>query len=285
MIYNPHFQQSFAYIDSHLLEDIRLEEVALCSGYSLSHFYKLFPAVTGFTVKEYIRNKRLSQAARELVKTRRKVVDIAMDYHFESHEVFTRAFTTLYGLVPSSYRKQRTDILLYDQMDAFARWMEDRTPRPGEQVPIQARIVEWPETSLIGMEILTSVAENIDTQCIPRFWQEVFIPRISEIRGALNPHETICFEISDPQQDSLYHLACLAVENMQAPSGMVLRVLPARRYAVFTPQRFWTLMNIHPSCVLLLENGFHIRAGIFRRVQHGCDAFGRFHGGIFAFER
>jgi len=67
MRYEDSIQRSVDYIDQHLMEEIDLEEIARQSGYSLSHFYKVFPAITGFSIKEFVRNKRLAASARRLV--------------------------------------------------------------------------------------------------------------------------------------------------------------------------------------------------------------------------
>ncbi|WP_055669683.1 AraC family transcriptional regulator [Desnuesiella massiliensis] len=66
MYYKKNIMDVIDYINRNIEKDITIEEISNVSGYSPSHFYKLFTSITGFTVKEYIRNKRLYEAAKSL---------------------------------------------------------------------------------------------------------------------------------------------------------------------------------------------------------------------------
>lgn len=238
-MYDPLLQPSLDFIDRHLLENPPLETIAAQAGYSLSHFYALFQAGTGFTVRDYMRRRRLALAARELVTSRRRVLEIALDLGFESHEVFTRAFRALYGLAPNAYRRQRRDLLRSEDLDDFAAQMIERIPRPLKPAHIAVRVVERGPLCLVGMEVVTSVAENIDRGVIPQFIGQVFHPRMGEIPERVNVGEQFGLETSDPQTDRLAHFAAFEVRgSVTPPQGMELRVLPERSYAVFTPDRF-----------------------------------------------
>lgn len=238
-MYDPLLQPSLDFIDRHLLENPPLETIAAQAGYSLSHFYALFQASTGFTVRDYMRRRRLALAARELVTTRRRVLEIALDLGFESHEVFTRAFRALYGLAPNTYRHQRRDLLRCEDLDGFAAQMIERMPRPVKPAHIAARVVERGPLCLVGMEVVTSVAENIDRGVIPQFIGQVFHSRVGEIPERANVSEQFGLETTDPHTDRLAHFAAFEVRGLvQPPQGMELRVLPVRSYAVFTPERF-----------------------------------------------
>lgn len=238
MKYDDSIQRSVDYIDSHLMEPLDLEAIARQSGYSLSHFYKVFPAVTGFSIKEFVRNKRLAAAARRLVFTRHRVLDIALDCGFESQEVFTRAFSALYGLTPGEFRRQRkSSVEAFEQRDASARQELEHGQRPSFDIPVRAEIIHRDWMHLVGMEIITSVAENIATLNIPHFWRHTFVPRIREIPQRVTWNTTIAYEVNDPVSEALTHLACVEVSDPQPPPGMVARSLEPGFYAAFTPQR------------------------------------------------
>ncbi len=238
-MYDPLLQPSLDFIDRHLMDNPPLEEIAAQAGYSLSHFYALFQASTGFTVRDYIRKRRLALAARELVTTRRRVLDIAMDAGFESHEAFTRAFRTLYDLAPTAYRRQRRDLLNYEDLDAFAAHMIERTPQPLEPVRVTAQVVERGPIHLVGMQVTTSVAENIDRGVIPQFIQGTFLPRVEVIPARAPGNVLYGLEVNDPYTDRLAHFTAVEVNGpQQPPVGMELRVLPRCSYAIFKPERF-----------------------------------------------
>jgi AraC family transcriptional regulator len=234
--YENYIREATRYINSNLDDDILLDDVARAAGFSLSHLYKLFTVVTGFTIKEYIRNRRLAEAARKLTATNMRIIDIAISAGFESQEVFTRAFTKLYGITPAKYRKNRKDFLIFNTIESRARETEEKFGYKRRNVNIKTRVEEKNKMFLVGMDIRTTIGENIEKQIIPNFWQNVFIQRVHEIKNIIEISTTISYEIPDPYTDKLYHLACFEVNTPEAPDGMVLKVVPPQRYAVFTPE-------------------------------------------------
>ena len=93
------------YIERNLDATLDIDELSKVAYSSRYHFQRVFQALTGFTVTEYIRNRRLTLAAEELVATDKKVIDIALKYDYESPEAFTKAFKRLHGISPSALRK------------------------------------------------------------------------------------------------------------------------------------------------------------------------------------
>ena len=89
------------FIEDHLNEPVTLAGLASAARYSMYHSARMFKEVTGRTPFEYLRMRRLSAAAVELDKEKRRVVDVAFDFVFDSHEGFTRAFARQFGVPPS----------------------------------------------------------------------------------------------------------------------------------------------------------------------------------------
>jgi len=100
------------YIENHLTEDINIADVADKVYASNSHFQRIFSLVTGMTIGDYIRNRRLSMAGQELLRPETKIVDVAMRYQYDTQESFSKAFTRFHGINPSNARKQ-SDMLKY----------------------------------------------------------------------------------------------------------------------------------------------------------------------------
>lgn len=98
-------QRSIEYIEEHLTETIDYEAVAAQSFSSSYHFQRVFGILCGFTVGEYIRNRRLSLAGTELAAGNAKVIDIALKYGYESPDSFTKAFKKFHGILPSEVKK------------------------------------------------------------------------------------------------------------------------------------------------------------------------------------
>lgn len=101
------------YIENNLFNNITLKQLSNAAGYSPWHAARLFKEVTKKTPFDYIRALRLSKAALILRDKDEKVLDVALDFVFDSHEGFTRAFSKEFGLTPSKYSKLTPPIKLF----------------------------------------------------------------------------------------------------------------------------------------------------------------------------
>lgn len=102
-----------AHIETHLGDKITMAALARAARYSQWHAGRVFKEVTGKSPFEYVRLRRLSAAAEELQRTSRKVVDVAFDFVFDSHEGFTRAFARQFGMSPLRFRKTGATVKLF----------------------------------------------------------------------------------------------------------------------------------------------------------------------------
>jgi AraC-like DNA-binding protein len=93
------------YIEEHITEPITLRMLANSASYSPWHAERIFKELTGQTPFEYVRAVRLSRAAARLRDTDARIIDVAFDFVFGSHEGFTRAFSRQFGMTPQDYRK------------------------------------------------------------------------------------------------------------------------------------------------------------------------------------
>ena len=101
---NTVVEQMKTYIAAHLQEPITASDLAKAVGYSQYHAARLFKEETGLSPFEYIRRERLVQSAHVLRKTQKtKILDIALDFVFDSHEGFTLAFVNAFGITPKKY--------------------------------------------------------------------------------------------------------------------------------------------------------------------------------------
>ena len=103
--YHERMLRVLLHIQNHLDETLPLEELAKVARFSPFHFHRLFRAMVGESVKEYVRRLRLERAALRLTTSRRSVIAIALDAGYDTHESFTRAFRNMFDNSPSEYRK------------------------------------------------------------------------------------------------------------------------------------------------------------------------------------
>lgn len=97
MDYFKRIQCAIEFIELNLREDLKIAEIASQACFSAFHFQRVFQAISGFTVQQYIRRRRLSEAAEQLKQSNQKVLDIAIEYQYNSQEAFTRAFERILG--------------------------------------------------------------------------------------------------------------------------------------------------------------------------------------------
>ena len=110
--------QAIVFIENHLYETITARDAAEAVSYSYYHFHRYFSAVMGETIGNYIRSRRLTQAAWDLTHSDKKIIDIGLSLYFESAESFTRAFKDRYSMTPSEYRKHGIDVLIGNRQSA-----------------------------------------------------------------------------------------------------------------------------------------------------------------------
>ena len=112
----PLLKHAVTHLESHLTAPTSIAEAAALVGYSRYHFSRLFLAVTGITPVAYLRKRRLTEAARELATSSKRILDIALDYQFQSQEAFTRSFKQEFGVSPGFYRMQKRLRRLFDRI-------------------------------------------------------------------------------------------------------------------------------------------------------------------------
>lgn len=105
MNWNESISRAIDYIEKNLGNDITVQDVANYAYISTFYFQKGFALICGYSVSEYIKNRRLSLAGYELLNTTHKIIDVALKYGYESPDSFTKAFTRFHGITPSSVRK------------------------------------------------------------------------------------------------------------------------------------------------------------------------------------
>jgi AraC family transcriptional regulator len=105
MSYVDSVQRAIEYIEDHLGEELELSTIADEAYLSVAQLYRVFYALTGHPVKDYIRKRRMSAAANHLRNSNRSVEDLAWDSGFESYHSFAKVFKKIVGMTPAAYRK------------------------------------------------------------------------------------------------------------------------------------------------------------------------------------
>ncbi len=105
------------YIEVNLTNEISQNDIAKHCSYSISSLQKMFRKVFHIGIADYIGRRRITAASRDLLGTDDTILDIALRYGYNSHEVFSRAFIRIWGESPSRYRKKRNFSEIYPKLD------------------------------------------------------------------------------------------------------------------------------------------------------------------------
>lgn len=211
-------QNAIEYIEENLTEELNIQEIAEKACVSAFHFQRIFTVLCGFTVGEYIRNRRLSIAAEELSKADARVIDVAMKYGYDSPDSFTRAFTKFHGISPSAAKLKGANL------KSFAPLKIKLTLEGGTM--LEYKIVEKQQFTVMGKVRSFNTDTSYDE--IPKFWQEHMQSGENNIVCGMYG---ICIDSDGKNFD--YMIADNYLPWNEIPEGYVTRVIPAGTWAVF----------------------------------------------------
>lgn len=103
-------------------EKLTLRFLSRKLGYSEFYTTKKFREITGMQFRDYLQSRKLAFALKEVRDSNKGLLDIAFDYGFSSHEAFTRAFKSFYGVTPSEYRRNPIPLVLRTKISPFDRY-------------------------------------------------------------------------------------------------------------------------------------------------------------------
>lgn len=170
-------------IEKQLTSEISYNELAKIVGISSYSLQRTFSFLTGMTLTEYIRKRRLSKSAEEIKETNQKIIDIALKYQYDSPVSFSNAFKKMHGISPINARKNNQKLKLFDKIQ-FKPAIEDIKE-------FKYRIVEMEEQEFYG--VTTGIILNEDYESI------------SNLYTKCRQNETMDFFIKNSNQKELYY--------------------------------------------------------------------------------
>lgn len=209
-------------IESRFASEVSLDEIAEVSGVSRFHLCRAFAASTGRPVMRYVRERRLSEAARQLAGGAPDILSVALSWGYGSHEAFTRAFREHFGTTPEALRASRdlSSIRLSEplsmQADIIVTLPEPRIER-GKPMLIAGR----------GGSFSVGKVEGI-----PVLWQR-FAPHIGYVPGQIG-RATYGVSYNCDDSGNFDYIAGVEVSDFDAvPAEFARTRVPAQTYAIF----------------------------------------------------
>lgn len=226
-----HLNLAMKYIEANLdgeIDILKVAQIAVCSEY---HFRRMFSFLSGMPLNEYIRRRRLAQAAAELSDSRRKIIDIAVKYGYDSPDSFSRAFQALHGVTPKEARKRGALLKMVPPMTF------QLTIQGGNEMDY--RIVEKGPFRIVGLKKRVALQyEGVNPE-IAAMWASlteadiVALKQLSNIEPGGFISATLNFAEDRAEGSWVDHYIGVATNQSHAGNWQALDV-PSSTWAVFT---------------------------------------------------
>ncbi|WP_397379175.1 effector binding domain-containing protein [Paenibacillus sp. YYML68] len=215
-------------MEARMEEPLDVAELARAAHSSTYHFQRMFYMLTGMTVAEYVRKRRLTLAAQELALSGPKVIDVALKYGYDSPESFSKAFRKLHGISPSEARHAGVQLKAFPRISFHLSLKGDKE--------MDYRIVQREAFTVIGKSIQTSSVDGENSRAIPKFWQDSLADgTVGSLVAAGKSGDTlgICYDMK-PDGEGFKYAIAVETDTAASDSEFDLIQIPAATWAVFT---------------------------------------------------
>jgi AraC family transcriptional regulator len=224
---------SIKYIEDNILENPDPDEAAKKAFSSSFHFQRMFHMISGYSIGEYIRNRRLSLAAQDLLTSSAKIIDISFKYGYESPESFSRAFIRLHGVSPRDSRKEGVKLKLFAPL-SFNLFIKGDTS-------MDYRIKKMESFYITGKSTQVTSLNEQSYKDIPLFWEKCCkdgtlgkLEKLSEQnkQGILSGATVaaLCYKETDTEEMWSY---LVGAEGKEELSEMETIKIPSLTWAIF----------------------------------------------------
>lgn len=214
------------YIEQNLTEQIDLSVAASKAGTSAFNFQRFFTFITDVSVSEYIRKRRLSLAAMELISTDHKVIDVAIKYGYESPVSFSRAFFAVQGILPSEVRYSTKPLKSYPPI-SFEITIKGVTA-------MNYRVEEIKEVRLVGYKERFTMDNGENFIRIPEFWNSVSSSdKINKLMSINDNKHLGCLGVCADGDEKSFDYYIATGSSKPLINGMSEITIPASTYIIF----------------------------------------------------
>ncbi|MDN3029518.1 AraC family transcriptional regulator [Streptomyces sp. S.PB5] len=223
--------QVMEHIEGHLDGEIDVAGLARTAATSEYHLRRMFSALAGMPLSEYIRRRRLTVAGAEVLAGRESLLEIAVRFGYGSGEAFARAFRAVHGVGPGEAR--RTGAALVSQPRLTFRLTIEGSSS------MRYRVVDRPEFTVVGPKARVPLIHSGPNQAIIDFVRGIGRGTVEQLEKLSDqePHGivAVCDDLDPSRAEGTeldyYHAV---ITSAPAPEGTTALAVPAGTWAVFT---------------------------------------------------
>lgn len=220
--------RAIEYMEEHITEKLEIEKVAELALASPFHFQRMYHMIAGVTVAEYMRRRRLTLAAQEIISGE-KIITVAYKYGYETPEAFTKAFRKLHGMSPSAARKSGVNLKAYPKLSFHISIKGDKD--------MEYKIINKDGFNVIGKQRKISMAGGKNFKQVPEFWNDCMQDGSYEwlcSRAGKLGVMGVCKDFAQGKDTDEFNYM-IAIEKIEdnLPVGYISTSIPAATWAVF----------------------------------------------------
>jgi AraC family transcriptional regulator len=213
--YRARILRAQRWLEAHLDEPLDPAMLAREAAFSLHHFHRIFRAQIGESAMEHVRRLRLERAARKLRAGDARILDLAIEAGYESHEAFTRAFMARFGAAPSVFR------------DTPSARVEEWKRTLSDAAPVDVRVEAFPTKRVAFLRHRGGYAGIHELWARMYAWVASRGPTTPELYGVCPDDPEVT-----PEAMLRFDACCVVPDDFQPEDGFGMMEIPAGTYAV-----------------------------------------------------
>lgn len=215
------------YLEANITEKLDMKKVAKIALSSSFHFQRMYYMLTGVTVAEYVRRRKLTLAAQDIISGE-KIIDVAYRYGYKTPEAFTKAFRKIHGISPSAAREPGANLMAYPKLSFHISVKGDKN--------MNYKIMDKESFTVVGKQTRITAIDGENFKQVPKFWEECMndgsYEWISSRAGKLG---VLGVSMDLQNFDNGFFTYMIGVETPKdtLPKGYASVTIPAATWAVF----------------------------------------------------
>ncbi len=227
-------QNSLEWIEQNLSENIQTEKLADIAHLSPFYYQRLFNSLVGKSVMEYIKLRRLANAADFLSGNDIKIIDTAFKFGFESHETFTRAFKAAYGITPEEYRSSPRPLshLLIPDLSLNYYLVDENVPLISDGIVLEVRRTCLKSNRYFtGLKVQNPITDTPGIDFLSELWSH-FHNKKAEITNLIYNGNELGVSYSGEAEGCFTYFAGAEVCDSKRGNGFTQWIMPVGDYAI-----------------------------------------------------
>ncbi len=226
-------QRAIDYIEDNITEKLDYEKIAKRAYSSSFHFQRVFSIMCGYTIGEYIRNRRLTLAGSELINVNVKVIDIALKYGYDNPDSFAKAFIRFHGITPSNAKQSGANLKSFSRLSI-------KLSLEGGSI-MDYKIEEKEAMQIVAKSKRFTTDNEVNHKQIPEFWNNCRANgTLDTLCGFVKPESIfgksilgICEESTCKDAKDFEYSIGTQYLGGTIPDGYVLKGVPKLTWAIF----------------------------------------------------